>query len=102
MKDDDEELKNMLASLNLFIEHIDEVIGVFEPTYTAGEFCAGLTFGSAGSNLLYKMAELIISTHMNMVKSGLHVPQHKKIEKEVKPDNERSVGKITNGPPRRV
>ena len=52
MRDDDEELKNMLVSLNLFIEHLDELIGVFEPTYNEGEFCAGLIFGSAGSNLL--------------------------------------------------
>ena len=67
MKDDDEEMKNMLASLNIFIDHLDELIGVFDPSYNAGDFCAGLTFGSAGSNLLFKMAELIISTHINMV-----------------------------------
>ena len=64
MKEDDEEMKNMLASLNIFVEHLDELIGVFEPTYTGGSFCAGLSFGSAGSNLLYKMAELIITTHI--------------------------------------
>ena len=60
--------------MGLFIEHLDELIGVFEPTYKAGDFCAGLTFGSAGSNLLFKIAELIITTHINMIKSGKHVP----------------------------
>ena len=77
MKDDDEEMKNMLASLNIFVDHLDELIGVFDPGYTGGDFCAGLTFGAAGSNLLFKMASMIISTHIEMVQAGKHVHQVK-------------------------
>ena len=75
MKDDDEELKNMLGSLTIFIDHLDELLGVFDPSFNGGDFCAGLTFGSAGSNLLFKMAEMIISTHIKMVQEGKHVHQ---------------------------
>jgi hypothetical protein len=53
MKDGDAEMKNMLDSLTLFVNHLDELIGVFDASYNGGDFCAGLTFGQAGSNLLY-------------------------------------------------
>ena len=45
MKADDREMMNMLESLTLFVNHLDELIGVFEVDYTGGDFCAGLTFG---------------------------------------------------------
>jgi hypothetical protein len=64
MKGDDEELKNMMESLVMFVDHLDELIGVFDRDYIGGDFCAGLTFGQAGSNLLYKMASMII--HQNV------------------------------------
>merc|ERR1712071_120354 len=98
-KDDDEEMKNMLGSLTIFIDHLDELLGVFDPSFNGGDFCAGLTFGSAGSNLLFKMAEVIISTHIKMVQDGKHVEQHKHHD-EAKPKREGSIGKITRGVPR--
>ena len=58
---DDEELHHMLESLQVFLDHLDELIGVFENDYTGGDFCAGLSFGFAGSNLLYKIAETIVT-----------------------------------------
>lgn len=45
MKDGDEEMKHMMESLTLFVNHLDELIGVFDQNYQGGDFCAGLTFG---------------------------------------------------------
>ena len=65
MMKDQPEMKDMLESLKIFVDHIDELVGVFDQDYNGGDFCAGLTFGQAGSNLLYKMASMIIQTHIN-------------------------------------
>ena len=51
----------MLESVTVFLDHVDELIGVFEVEYTGGDFCAGLSFGFSGSNLLYKIAETIVT-----------------------------------------
>ena len=56
MNKDDEEMKNMLDSLQVFIDHLDELVGVFENDYNGGDFCAGLKFGYNGSNLLFTIA----------------------------------------------
>ena len=61
MNKDDEELNHMLESVSIFLDHVDELIGVFEAEYTGGDFCAGLSFGFSGSNLLYKIAETIVT-----------------------------------------
>ena len=45
MKQDDVEMKNMMEGLTIFVNHLDELIGVFDAKYTGGDFCAGLTFG---------------------------------------------------------
>ena len=55
---------NMFESLTVFMDHIDELMGVFEFGYEGGDFCAGLTFGYAGSNLLFKIAEDIITKNL--------------------------------------
>ena len=68
MKQDDAEMKNMLESLTIFVNHLDELIGVFDAKYTGGDFCAGLTFGQAGSNLLYNMASVIIHENIKQYK----------------------------------
>ena len=70
MKQDDIEMKNMMESLSIFVNHLDELIGVFDAKYTGGDFCAGLTFGQAGSNLLYTMASVIISENIKAYKSS--------------------------------
>ena len=54
-------MANMFESLTVFFDHMDELIGVFDYGYDGGDFCAGLTFGHAGSNLLYKIAEAIVT-----------------------------------------
>ena len=104
MKDDDEEMKNMLKSLEIFVDHMDELLGVFDPKFNGGDFCAGLTFGSAGSNLLFKMAETIISTHIKMVQAGKHVHQHKNKqtleEASAGLSGDSRVGQISSGTPR--
>ena len=61
MNKDDTEMINMFESVELFLNHLDELIGVFDSTYEGGDFCAGLTFGYSGSNLLFKIAEEIIT-----------------------------------------
>ena len=57
----DNELENMLDSLTVLINHLDELIGVFDYGYEGGDFCAGLIFGASGSNLLFTIAETIVS-----------------------------------------
>lgn len=57
----DHELDNMLDSLVVFVNHLDELIGVFDSEYNGGDFCAGMTFGASGSNLLFSIAETIVS-----------------------------------------
>merc|ERR1712094_148058 len=64
MNKDNEDMKNMLESLTLFVEHLDGLIGVFDPQYNGGDFCAGLTFGYKGSNLLFSMAKPLIHAHI--------------------------------------
>ena len=64
----DEDMQHMLESLQVFINHLDELVGVFESDYKGGDFCAGLSFGFAGSNLLYSIAETIISQSIRDMK----------------------------------
>ena len=72
----DEEMQNMLKTMGIFVDHLDEFIGVFWNDYAGGDFCAGLSFGYSGSNLLYKVAEAIIHTNIKMMKKkNWHVNQ---------------------------
>ena len=61
---DGEEMVNMLESLTVFMNHADELIGVFQTSYTGGDFCAGLTFGYKGSSLLFTIASDIITKNL--------------------------------------
>jgi hypothetical protein len=70
MMKDQVDLRNMLKSLNIFIEHLDQLIGVFDPLYEGGDFCAGLTFGVSGSNLLYQVASTIIHANLKNMKKN--------------------------------
>jgi hypothetical protein len=67
-KGGDEEMINMLESLTVFLDHLDELVGVFDSEYTGGDFCAGLTFGYRGSNLLFTIAEDIITKNIQAMK----------------------------------
>ena len=64
MNKEDQEMINMFETVTVFVDHIDELMGVFDNEYTGGDFCAGLTFGYAGSNLLFKVAEDIITKNL--------------------------------------
>ena len=70
MNDKDEELKNMMEGLDLFINHVDELVGVFENDYNGGDFCAGLKFGYNGSNLLFSIAETIVTQSVKNMKNN--------------------------------
>ena len=65
----DEEMQHMLESLNVFVNHLDEIVGVFESSYNGGDFCAGLSFGFSGSNMLYSIAETIIHQSIKDMKA---------------------------------
>jgi len=67
----DDEMMNMFESLTVFINHLDELMGVFDYGYQGGDFCAGLTFGYCGSNLLFKIAEDIITKNLE----SAHIPK---------------------------
>ena len=69
MNKDDEEMINMIESLTVFLDHLDELIGVFDQSYSGGDFCAGLTFGYKGSNLLFTIAEDIITKNLESMKN---------------------------------
>ena len=60
LQKDDVELHNMLATLDVVIVHLDELVGVFDKDYTGGDFCSGLSFGFNGSNLLFSIAESLV------------------------------------------
>ena len=70
MNPNDIEMHNMLDSLIQVVEHMDQLIGVFDDDYTGGHFCAGLTFGQAGSNLLYQIAEKIITSNLKRIEKA--------------------------------
>ena len=70
MNKGDDEMINMLESLTVFLDHLDELIGVFDQTYSGGDFCAGLTFGYKGSNLLFTIAEDIITKNLASMDIG--------------------------------
>jgi len=70
MRSEDKEMKNMMESLTLFVNHLDELIGVFDSSYNGGDFCAGLTFGQVGSKLLYNIASLIIEQNVKSLKTS--------------------------------
>ena len=60
----------MMDSLEIFINHIDELVGVFENDYDGGDFCCGLKFAFSGSNLLFSIAETIVTHAVKQMKNG--------------------------------
>ena len=70
-------MNNMLRSSKDLIDHMDELIGVFEDDYNGGDFCAGLTFGYTGSNLLFTMAEHLVKQSI----ADVHARKEKSAEK---------------------
>ena len=70
-------MNNMLRSTKDLLDHLDELIGVFEDDYNGGDFCAGLTFGYTGSNLLFTMAEHLVKQSV----ADVHARKEKNAEK---------------------
>ena len=48
----------------MFMDSFSKFIGVFDDDYTGGDFCAGLTFGSEGSKMLYHVASTLYTNHI--------------------------------------
>ena len=65
-----QDMINMIDSVEVFVNHMDSLIGVFDTDYQGGEFCAGLTFGFEGSNLLYRMASILIHHNIKQMKKA--------------------------------
>jgi hypothetical protein len=38
-------LMDGIETIDTFVSSFDKYMGVFDPTYMGGDFCAGLTFG---------------------------------------------------------
>ena len=48
-------------SLDTIIKAVVEIEGVITPKYRGSEFCQGLVFGSAGTNLVLKLGKIILA-----------------------------------------
>ena len=57
-------IEEILNTIELFVGSFDKFIGVFDDSYTGGDFCAGLTFGMQGSKMLEKVATTLYETHL--------------------------------------
>ena len=64
MGDTGETIENITDSLEMFIDSFDKFIGVFDDDYTGGDFCAGLTFGMQGTQMLYHVASTLYEHHI--------------------------------------
>ena len=58
------QVDEILESVELFVGSFDKFIGVFDDSYTGGDFCSGLTFGMEGAKMLEKMATTLYETHL--------------------------------------
>ena len=54
----------MIEATELFVNGFDKFIGVFDATYVGGDFCAGLTFGMHGTEMLQKVAAMMYDYHL--------------------------------------
>ena len=60
----DETIENIMDSVTMFMDSFDKFIGVFDDDYTGGDFCAGLTFGMQGTEMLYHVASTLYEHHI--------------------------------------
>ena len=60
---DDPTVKELYTTIELFINNFNRFIGVFDTDYKGGDFCAGLTFGMEGSNMLETVAKKLYTMH---------------------------------------
>uniref|UniRef100_A0A7S3G019 Uncharacterized protein n=1 Tax=Strombidium rassoulzadegani TaxID=1082188 RepID=A0A7S3G019_9SPIT len=72
-------IDEIISTVDTFVASFDKFIGVFDENYTGGDFCAGLTFGMQGSQMLETIAVTLYDKHLkskaqearNHAKSGL-------------------------------
>ena len=46
----------MLQTISTFVDSLEKFIGVFDNTYEGGDFCAGITFGYQGIEMMERVA----------------------------------------------
>ena len=54
----------IIDTMETFVGSFDKFIGVFDEDYTGGDFCAGLTFGMQGAQMLEKIAVHLYEKHL--------------------------------------
>ena len=59
-----EQLDEIVTTIELFVGSFDKFIGVFDENYSGGDFCAGLTFGMQGAQMLEQVAQTLYETHL--------------------------------------
>ena len=57
-------VKEILDTVEAFVGSLDKFIGVFDESYGGGDFCAGLTFGMQGMEMLEKVAKNLYEDHI--------------------------------------
>ena len=60
----DPTLEEILTTVELFVDSVENFIGVFDRGYAGGDFCAGLTFGMQGVKVLEKTATTLYEAHL--------------------------------------
>ena len=60
----DPTLDEILTTIELFVDSVENFIGVFDRAYPGGDFCAGLTFGMQGVRVLEKVATTLYEAHL--------------------------------------
>ena len=49
-------INEIIDSVETFVSSFDKFIGVFDDDYAGGDFCAGITFGMYGTQMLQNIA----------------------------------------------
>lgn len=57
-------INDILDTVETFVGSFDKFIGVFDASYTGGDFCAGITFGMQGTIMLEKVAKRLYEDHI--------------------------------------
>jgi len=52
----DPRLESVASKITLFVTTLNDVMGIFDKAYDAGDFCRGLIFGKDGAKMLYEIA----------------------------------------------
>ena len=64
MQDNVPILKEILDTVETFVGSLDKFIGVFDESYEGGDFCAGITFGMQGIEMLEQVAKKLYEDHI--------------------------------------